>query len=780
MYKQDMMFMGGGAVAGKGECIKQTALISKILPSHKFEKPSSFKPDDMKTNMDVMAPKLQRMLDHIKELDEKDMRADKHLYKHAIYVDFKGAYAKIVASALIAGGFSMAFDKSFKLDEAALLKKKSKNFGFLCGSTLYDKTFPVKFKKEVNVLYNRRPDNVYGEYIRFMLLDSAHREGVDLYDVKYVHILQDPQALPDRKQAIGRATRLCGQKGLRFQPNKGWKLYVYIYDQQLPEELQSKERGIETIHDLYMSTTQIDLRLVKFAPELDKMVEYVAVDKDLTEYIHNPSKSTSSKLPTEAVADAVPDAVPDADFLLLDKTAHGGKNKNKNKKPIVRPKAPTTKKTLAAMSEYVVARFKQYKWPQMELTNKCGYAGPGSEKSDTGGADLVEFSPTQQFMRFFFQPTSAYKGILAHHSVGTGKTCMAIATATTSWEPMKYTILYVTRTSLKSDVYKNMFTQVCSLVLKQDMKHGLVLPDNATKTPSKYLSDRWLLPISFKQFSNLCEGKNKIFHEMVKRNGTADPLKKTLVIVDEAHKLYAPDVIGAEKPNTKAIEEAIQKSYIQSGGDSVRLLLMTGTPYTSNPMDLIKLTNLLRTESEQLPTDFDAFSKEFLDDTNEFSESGKKIFGNKMAGYISYLNREHDARQFTIPTIKTITVPLSTKQGPTMEEVAKELDIQKESIDSLKEDIKQVKQKHKAIVSSRVERECSSIPVKQRKPCKKDVTDQQDTELRRVLRPLETELEVKKAHVDELKKQKKEATSSKKNDLSQESMLVSRCKRNNS
>jgi phage shock protein A len=147
-----------------------------------------------------------------------------------------------------------------------------------------------------------------------------------------------------------------------------------------------------------------------------------------------------------------------------------------------------------------------------------------------------------------------------------------------------------------------------------------------------------------------------------------------------------------------------------------------------------------------------------------------------MAGYISYLNREHDARQFAIPTIKTLTVPLSAKSGPTLEEVTKELDAQKENVDALKEDIKQVKQKHKTIVSSRVENECGTVPAKQRKPCKTDVATQQGNELRRVLHPLEAELEVTQTRIGELKKQKKEATTSKKNDLSQESVLKSRCK----
>ena len=76
---------------------------------------------------------------------------------------------------------------------------------------------------------------------------------------------------------------------------------------------------------------------------------------------------------------------------------------------------------------------------------------------------------------------------------------------------------------------------------------------------------------------------------MTKINGKNDPLRKTLVIIDEAHKLYSPDTIPAERPNLEIMNKKIKSSYKLSGKESVKLLLMTATPYTNNPMDLIKL-----------------------------------------------------------------------------------------------------------------------------------------------------------------------------------------------
>ena len=42
--------------------------------------------------------------------------------------------------------------------------------------------------------------------------------------------------IADLKQTIGRATRTCGQKGLEFQDNVGWPLYVYNYYLTVPTE----------------------------------------------------------------------------------------------------------------------------------------------------------------------------------------------------------------------------------------------------------------------------------------------------------------------------------------------------------------------------------------------------------------------------------------------------------------------------------------------------------------------------------------------------------------
>jgi len=289
-----------------------------------------------------------------------------------------------------------------------------------------------------------------------------------------------------------------------------------------------------------------------------------------------------------------------------------------------------------------------------------------------------------------------------------------------------------------------------------------------------------------KQFSNLCAGKNKLYHELVKRNGKEDPLKKTLVILDEAHKLYAKDVIGAERPSPEAIDTAVHHSYDVSGKDSVRLLVMTATPYTSDPMDMIRLLNLMRPTKEVIETDFDEFAKEYLDDEGSFTETGGNIFANKLAGYISYLNREHDQQQFAYPMIHPITTPMS--ETPTInydeKKKEKEYDNKIEAFNTHVQDamdtIKSEKQRYKDEASRAQEQFCARLPVKERKACKDEVVrkvaDAKDKRLNKLSEDLERAKQELKETEKAKKALKKAAEKMMKEDFSQETILRTKCK----
>jgi len=660
------------------DCIRNRSNFTIPKTFHMIDK-KDFNPDMLNVYINNEAsPKLKLLLEQIRLLDEKDMKETGKLHKHLIFTDVnRSTYgAKIVASALTANGLHLVYHPQgtgFSMnDDKKLLKTKHANYAVLLSKSFFDRPVNAKIRKVILDKFNSRPDNTYGELVRFIVLDQGFKEGIDLFDVKYVHLLEPLAVNADEKQAIGRATRFCGQKGLTFHPRFGWPLFVFKYDVKISQELQdiwTDFDNTKTLFELYIKNSNLDMRKIIFANQLENATIDAAVDKELNKPVHL-------------------FAIDSPDDIVL-RGGGGGISKVSGLRKSI---APTKKMNLVHMHEYIKANFSKFKYPPLKLENKCTGGA-------TGGAvngNIVTFTPTQDFVRHYFQPSSAYKGLLLHHSVGTGKTCTAIATATTSFDLENYTILWVTRHTLKTDIWKNMFGQVCSIDIQNKIKKGLVLP-NKIVSKSKYVSANWMDPISYKQFSNMLLKRNKIYDEMVKRNGKDDPLRKTLLIVDEAHKLYSPTVAKSEKPNTDILEKMIHNSYDKSGKDSVRVMLMTATPFTEDGMEMIKLLNLLR-DDELFPTDFQEFSSDYLHE-GYFTPSGLRDFKNKVSGYISYLNRSQDARNFAHPVIRNVYTDMSYEKVDMKGDL--ELKMTKNemaNIKAIKKEMKELKDKEKECV----------------------------------------------------------------------------------
>lgn len=547
------------------DCIRNSGNVSFVSKPMMMDN-AAFNADILKMSLDGnSSPKFNLLIDKIRKLDEIDMKKSKHKFKHIIFSDLNSSNygIKFIASALSVSGFVPGFTNSHKLVKP---DGKGNSFGVLSSKTFAAMAMSAAFKKSVIERFNSRPDNVHGDLMRILVLDQGFREGIDLFDVKYIHLFEPMTSLADEKQAIGRATRFCGQKGLKFMPNAGWPLYVFRYDVYLPYDDDGR-----TFSNRYMEFININVREVKFASELEDIVSNSSIDKDLVKM---------------------------------------GEDGNK-------------------------------------LKNGC----VENKKS------VFKLNETQKLIRKYFVPTLDRKGMLLYHSVGTGKTCSAIAT-TESFEKAGYTILWVTRHTLKADLWKNMYgTQSCR-------KDG----GNGKKFPAS-----WIKPVSFKQFTNMLLKKNVYYDQLVKRNGEVDPLNKTLVIIDEAHKLYSDLTNAAEKPNMDIFEKMIRNSYKRSGKDSVRLLLMTATPFTNSGMEMIKLINLLK-ENRGLPDDFDAFSKVYLNDAGGFTTEGGKKIQKDFKGYISYLNKTKDARTFAQPIIEDVIGHASMIEDRELNDLRHELD----------------------------------------------------------------------------------------------------------
>ena len=925
-------------------CMRKTANFSKILNYHKFDK-SAYDPKKLNEELVEASPKMVQLLNNIRELDSQDVKYHGTKFKHFIFSDVKeGGYgAKIIASAFQANGYNNIL-KSKKVSNQInaklyldIEKSNYQNFALLSSNSVYGTTFNEKIKKEVLKMYNERPANIQGKNVRLIILDSGFKEGIDLFDVKYVHIFEPSITIADLKQTVGRATRTCGQKGLEFQKNIGWPLYVYNYYLTIPEivsnsmyanrslmennfESYNKDedvllfKNVEKYNDSTMNYSEFDSAMIQLSKQLYELAPLLAVDYYLTKNIHNANdlnrefmetdfylmggagpgaastktnfkrqsdnskffkidnikcmgkcgkKSTNDipvsidfmkyvykkyKHPNQLLINAkanirqflcnymkdldnkfckhinlewsqryirIPHIIEKhnnlldikKDLLALElvinneddttnikyplvlyktsshkitsksrsiKTSNKSSNKSSRKTSNKSFKNKFTKMSFIKMRDYIVRNYnsKEFVWGPVDVVNKCVDA-PKANANNANNTNSITLNPTQTFIADYFTPASPYKGILLWHSVGTGKTCTGVATASSSFEKEGYSILWVTRTTLKGDVWKNIFDQICHVILVNEINKGLILPENLSER-KRHLSKSWLEPMSYKQFSNLLAGKNAIYDILLERNGSTDLLHKTLIIIDEAHKLYGGDLKASERPNMEIMENLISNSYKVSGANSCKLMIMTATPFTNSPLELFALTNLFMThESEKITTNKEEFKKQYMTSQNILSETGLKILANKLSGYISYLNREKDPTQFAQPIMINVPILMSHVEDEDLRDAV----YLNSNLNSIEKDIEELIIALRAkIKEEKSDYKSKKLPYKN-KEIPQAITDELDTILKNI-KSFEDKIngyKQNKADAKDKMQQLKDKVKIIKNSLLQEYILYTKC-----
>lgn len=277
------------------------------------------------------------------------------------------------------------------------------------------------------------------------------------------------------------------------------------------------------------------------------------------------------------------------------------------------------------LQENVLKKFNKYKWEIPKIINDCNF----------NKSTKITLSNTQGFIKDFFNPENP-NGILLWHSVGSGKTLTAVATLK-EYEKKGYNTLWVTRTTLKGDLQKAL-----------DM-----IP----------LSKK-LIVISYKQFSNIGKLKGELYNSLITRSkkiksSTEDPLYKTIVIIDEVHKLYTKDLKPQEMHNISVIQNMIHNSYELSYPNSCKVVLMSATPITEDPMEIINLFNLI-IEDPINRFDIKLFKQKYLDDKGQFTQKGTEAFQDKIKDLVSYIDMSKDPRKFAQIEYNEILVPISS------------------------------------------------------------------------------------------------------------------------
>lgn len=276
--------------------------------------------------------------------------------------------------------------------------------------------------------------------------------------------------------------------------------------------------------------------------------------------------------------------------------------------------------------EQIEELYKDYKIPVIKINNECSIKK----------AEKIQLSYSQKFISKYFTHVNP-DGLFIYASVGAGKTLSAISIIK-SFEKQGFNAIFITRTTLKSDIDK----AVDMLPLKNK-----------------------LLRFSYKQFSNICKRRGKNYELLMNKakklnQNTNDPFYKTIIIIDEAHKLYTKDLKPQEMHDIKLIQQTIYNSYNTSKENRCRIVLLSATPITYDPFEILKLFNLIIVNPKER-INIETFQEDFLDHNGKFTEKGEKEFRYLTKGLVSYLNASKNPNTFAKIALTDVYVPISEK-----------------------------------------------------------------------------------------------------------------------
>lgn len=122
----------------------------------------------------------------------------------------------------------------------------------------------IQQKDEIRAVYNR-PENLTGRFLRILIGSSSSKEGLSLFAVRQIHILEPYWNQSRIDQVVGRGSRFCSHKML---PEEKRNLKVYIYIAVHPDEK-------ETVDEYMQQLAEQKNNLVQ---EFEQAVKEAAID----------------------------------------------------------------------------------------------------------------------------------------------------------------------------------------------------------------------------------------------------------------------------------------------------------------------------------------------------------------------------------------------------------------------------------------------------------------------------------------------------------------------
>ena len=227
-------------------------------------------------NLMESSPKFARMLENIKN--------DKHIGTHLVYSQFRTLEGiGIFELVLRANGYSkfdiVKNDKgqwelyeppdSFGTEKYVLYTGKEDKEKKEIFRNIFNGNFSSLTKSLKDQLERKSIDNLYGQLIKIFMITASGAEGIDLKNVRYVHITESYWHPIRMEQVIGRAKRICSHSKL---PKEYQTVEVFLYlmtftDEQLKntayKELITKDKGKKTDRALTSDEALYEISTIK-------------------------------------------------------------------------------------------------------------------------------------------------------------------------------------------------------------------------------------------------------------------------------------------------------------------------------------------------------------------------------------------------------------------------------------------------------------------------------------------------------------------------------------
>lgn len=206
------------------------------------------------------------------------------------------------------------------------------------------------------------------------------------------------------------------------------------------------------------------------------------------------------------------------------------------------------------------------------------------------------------------------RGLLIYHTMGMGKTFLAVAAAMALWD-VRAPLVIVARALQKNFIDTiEKFVKIMSPGLAGE---ALEEQQAAAVRRFKFVSiDAYNMATQVAKATTGSEG--------------AGTLNGRLLIIDEAHNLFRGVInSSSEKSNARRLYEMVMEAR------NLRILFLTGTPASKDPFELVPCFNMLA-GYDLLPTQFEVFYRHYVDkDAGTIRNRGK--LANRLLGLVSHV-----------------------------------------------------------------------------------------------------------------------------------------------